>query len=862
MSAIRTSFEKELRAKLLQKSTSHQSEEAILLKNFRFFDLNNSGTVEFQEFVKAVEKIGIQTFDEDQLNQLYKFYDTDKDGVIDYREFASILMSNASPATRKFSPEKQRNVGIDYAETILDRVRGILAKRGPGGILGIGKQFRIADKNRNNQLEREEFLYAMRDFGTGLNDKEISDLYAYFDKDRNGSLDYNEFLLSLRGNMNNFRRALVEQAFDIIDADKSGELTIADLKGVYNASQHPEVKAGRKTEDAVLTEFLHTFESMYDYYRIDDDKVTKDEFIEYYNFVSASIDHDQYFELMMNNAWRMNEGANKRWNDKGWGTQVDKPGSQQQGGKGRVREEFGLKPRQGGEVPRTNFPGAQNDAQKGIEKVRQRLNQRGARGFIGLQRQFKIMDDDNDRGISYREFTKALKDYKIDLNDDESRAVFREFDTDGSGILSIDEFVRGVRGEMNDFRRNLVTQAFGILDKDRDGVLRINDIKGVYSARLHPDVKSGKRTEDEVLGEFLETFEAHHNLRAGGHRDQNVTLNEFIEYYNNVGANIDDDKYFEHMIVTSYKLYAGDQKFKEYAPSNFGQQKPNWTQEYQSGKVATYAPFGTSNEPTNYSTYGRPQTAQSQSQTSSRPQTGASAGEQVKRSAYTPQGFAEKQTQPTSQSKPTDDYLFRIFRDKVASRGTRGILGLARLFKIIDDDNSKELNQAEFTKVLKDLRLDFGPQEVKRLFELFDTNRNGLISYDEFLRGVRGPMSENRTNVIKLAFKKLDADNSGIITVEDLRGRYNPKNHPDVKSGKKTEDEVLAEFLDTFEQHHAVHTGDFKGRNAQVTFEEFTEYYNNISCSIDDDRYFEQMIRTAWSLDNASGYQKGWRGDR
>jgi Ca2+-binding EF-hand superfamily protein len=668
--------------------------------------------------------------------------------------------------------------------------------------------------------------------------------------------------LSLRGNMNNFRRALVEQAFDIIDADKSGDLTIADLKGVYNASQHPEVKAGRKTEDAVLTEFLHTFESMYDYYRIDDDKVTKDEFIEYYNFVSASIDHDQYFELMMNNAWRMNEGANKRWNDKGWGSQYDKPGSQQQqqGGKGRVREEFGLKPRQGGEVPRTNFPGAQNDAQKGIEKIRQRLNQRGARGFIGLQRQFKIMDDDNDKGISYREFTKALKDYKIDLNDDESRAVFREFDSDQSGILSIDEFVRGVRGEMNDFRRGLITQAFGILDKDRDGVLRINDIKGVYSARLHPDVKSGKRTEDEVLGEFLETFEAHHNLRAGGHRDQNVTLNEFIEYYNNVGANIDDDKYFEHMIVTSYKLYAGDQKFKDYAPSNFGQQKPNWTQEYQSGKVSNYAPFGTSNEPTNYSTYGRPQTAQSQSQTSSRPQT--SAGEQVKRSAYTPQGFGEKQTQPTTQSKPTDDYLFRIFRDKVASRGTRGILGLARLFKIIDDDNSKELNQAEFTKVLKDLRLDFGPQEVKRLFELFDTNRNGMISYDEFLRGVRGPMSENRVNVIKLAFKKLDADNSGIITLDDLRGRYNPKNHPDVKSGKKTEDEVLAEFLDTFEQHHAVHTGDFKGRNAQVTFEEFTEYYNNISCSIDDDRYFEQMIRTAWNLDNASGYQKGWRGDR
>ena len=43
-----------------------------------------------------------------------------------------------------------------------------------------------------------------------------------------------------------------------------------------------------------------------------------DEFQEYYAFISASIDNDQYFELMMNNAWRINEGANKNWEKKGW----------------------------------------------------------------------------------------------------------------------------------------------------------------------------------------------------------------------------------------------------------------------------------------------------------------------------------------------------------------------------------------------------------------------------------------------------------------------------------------------------------------------------------------------------------------
>ena len=41
------------------------------------------------------------------------------------------------------------------------------------------------------------------------------------------------------------------------------------------------------------------------------------------------------------------------------------------------------------------------------------------------------------------------------------------------------------------------------------GVVEINDLKGVYNAKQHPDVKSGRKTEDEILAEFLDTFEIH-----------------------------------------------------------------------------------------------------------------------------------------------------------------------------------------------------------------------------------------------------------------------------------------------------------------------------------------------------------------
>lgn len=44
---------------MAQKSSGSQSEETVLMKAFKYFDLNSNGTVEPEEFAKAIEKIGI-----------------------------------------------------------------------------------------------------------------------------------------------------------------------------------------------------------------------------------------------------------------------------------------------------------------------------------------------------------------------------------------------------------------------------------------------------------------------------------------------------------------------------------------------------------------------------------------------------------------------------------------------------------------------------------------------------------------------------------------------------------------------------------------------------------------------------------
>ena len=60
-------------------------------------------------------------------------------------------------------------------------------------------------------------------------------------------------------------------------------------------------------------------------------------------------------------------------------------------------------------------------------------------------------------------------------------------------------------------------------------------------------------------------------------------------------------------------------------------------------------------------------------------------------------------------------------------------------------------------------------------------------------------MSQLRLNVINMAFQKLDKTRDGKISCEDLANVYNVKQHPKFQNGELTEQQVLAQFLDSFE---------------------------------------------------------------
>ncbi|EDO33723.1 predicted protein, partial [Nematostella vectensis] len=153
------------------------------------------------------------------------------------------------------------------------------------------RAFRIFDDDGNKALNIDEFRKGMQDYGTKLTD-DVS--FTHF------SAQSTDLLLIFQGLELRFR--IIMKAFHKMDTTGDGVITIADLKKVYNARQDKRYQSGEMTEAEVFQKFLATFEP--DPAKRDG-KVTKGEFLDYYNGVSVSIDDDAYFDLMMRQAWKL-----------------------------------------------------------------------------------------------------------------------------------------------------------------------------------------------------------------------------------------------------------------------------------------------------------------------------------------------------------------------------------------------------------------------------------------------------------------------------------------------------------------------------------------------------------------------------
>jgi Ca2+-binding EF-hand superfamily protein len=293
----------------------------------------------------------------------------------------------------------------DISEVVQD-LRTQLSRRGDASISTLGRAFKLNDVDRSGYFELEEFVTVLGRVGLFLKTQEINMLFRHFDTNRDKRINYEEFLKGLQGCMNQRRIEIVKKAFSKLDRDGSGLVDSKDIAGLYNASRHPLVLSGEKSEMQVLDEFLRAFEGAGGN---NDGKVTIDEFVEYYSSISASIPYDDdYFVMVMERAWGIKEDDTSQ-----------------------------------GPLPPSLRAKLENVIR---EKLRQKTRT-GKSEQATLQSCFAYFDSENSGFIVYESFVAALRRLGVVLDAPVSRALFDAFDQQPDGRISYLEFVQALYGQ-------------------------------------------------------------------------------------------------------------------------------------------------------------------------------------------------------------------------------------------------------------------------------------------------------------------------------------------------------------------------------------------------------------------------------
>jgi len=128
-----------------------------------------------------------------------------------------------------------------------------------------------------------------------------------------------------------------------------------------------------------------------------------------------------------------------------------------------------------------------------------------------------------------------------------------------------------------------------------------------------------------------------------------------------------------------------------------------------------------------------------------------------------------------------------------------------------------------------------------------------------FLQAVQGTMGFQRRQIVEQVYValggKLD-DKEQTISPAILKDGFHAESHPMVTKGELDPLLVLNEFLDTFSILAHVLGGC---QNGMVALADLIAYYEVVSSTIDNDAYFDLMMRRIWNLplDNANGEENG-----
>ena len=447
------------------------------------------------------------------------------------------------------------------------------------------KHFKFYD-NKTKTISKYNFSKMLKNFNVKLSVDDIDIIFQNFSTDKvYNTMNYDFFLQDLISSyVSKCRNDVINFIYDTILKRAESfqrEVDIPFLKEEYNASNNYFIK--EVNENRIdFEESLETFH--YSFKGIKDEKINKKEFCEFYYFISFLIyDEDDFLDLI-SNEWRIHvnyhdlENVNKKNNidnklkevtEKKYNKNINNINKYEYQKTDSIKDYRHKKKNtlvQSQKIDKKNIIQNQEEElyskqseKEALSLLTKKLFKRGLRGILYLYSQFLSLCPDLNK-ISLNDFILVLKIQHLNLDINSAKKIFNMFSIKLSeeSFLDFYPFMRTFKKELNEYKLNIVEEAFSKIDTKGDDKVNLNVVKMKYNPSKHPDVLNGKYSEDEKIMEFLDCFglcyeilKLDSEMKSNDNKDY-VDFEIFANFYEYVSFIYPNDRDFEYVVRSTW----------------------------------------------------------------------------------------------------------------------------------------------------------------------------------------------------------------------------------------------------------------------------------------------------------------------
>ena len=705
----------------------NKTEEQILYKQFKFYDLDGSGLITLQNFINSNDKLGVVLPQLDNYEIIFNYFADPETSLLNYRKFIYDIFNFKSTNNEKIETKKEELPENDFISILTEK---IIKRGGTFTLIELVKNLQMVDFEGNKRMNIDNFLKALQRTKIVLNTNEIQTLFNEYNIFENGIVKYQILInIILEQFWDDEKLSLSEQIYYLLTGNGRKDASLNVLKNYFNQVLYDSL------EKKFFIEFINEFKTI-NKVNISQTMNLKElvYFLKFYNFGKNS--NKNLIELIniLKDEEEINSNVNNNNKQSGFKKLMNQQKKFEKEGK-KINNYMG----EGYENPRINEINA---------NLREKFIVLGRKTLFNFIKHFKFYDNKT-KYISKYDFTKILKNFNIKMSIDNIDEIFKNYAVDKlQNTMNYELFLNDlILGYTPTERQDVINYIYDTIVERGENFKRDIDIpflREVYNAKNNYFEKRENENRIE-FEECLETFHYSYN----GFKTDKFSKKEFCYFYYFISLLTPSDEDFFFMITNEWRVPMDNIKDIIGKEKKLDRLDRLIISEDKNSKknLSTYAQLG-ENSKDYQDDYGNIDNDKSNKNNN---YNNVNQNKPINRK----KSSEEYSTNYNNYSKEENEKPLSLLKKKLLKRGLRGILYLYSQFLSFCPDINK-ITFNDFNLVFKIQHIDLETNIIQKIFDLFSLKNNNTneqyLNFYSFIREYKKELNENKLNVVEQPF--------------------------------------------------------------------------------------------------------------